>query len=44
MFQSELNIKIILLSVLLSTVASKVVEIDEENWSQMLDGEWMVEL
>lgn len=37
-------IKIILLSILLTTVASKVVEIDEENWPQLLEGEWMVEL
>ncbi|XP_070493502.1 thioredoxin-related transmembrane protein 1 [Chironomus tepperi] len=36
-------IKIILLSILLTSVASKVVEIDEENWPQLLDGEWMVE-
>ena len=28
----------------LNTVESKLIELDEDNWHEMLDGEWMVEL
>lgn len=31
-------------AVSLSLASSKVIELDENNWDQLLAGEWMVEL
>lgn len=36
--------KLVVLSLLLTLVSSKVVDLDEDSWSDLLKGEWMVEL
>lgn len=37
-------LKLIILSLFLTLVSSKVVELNEDNWSDLLNGDWMVEL
>lgn len=36
----------LLISLLITQIAAKsgVIDLDEDNWHQMLEGEWMVEL
>lgn len=39
-----ISVKLIILSLILTSVASKVIELNEENWTQVLENEWMIEL
>lgn len=36
--------KLVVLSVFLTLVSSKVIELHEDNWNELLSGDWMVEL
>lgn len=37
-------VKLVILSLFLTLASSKVIELDEDTWADLLEGEWMVEL